>query len=135
MKIDFQKTKLSKNARLRLYDLTENSSLFENQNFSKQRNFKIVPSHSQRDFRYLNQRLTKILMQCSQLVAAAICASVPVATLTLIDKNLFVAEVNDPSNLTRSRMPPRHSPGFFSLLGGLVNISFSQIKFQFKSCW
>ena len=38
--------------------------------------------------------------------------------LTPIDKNLFVAEVNDPSNLTRSHMPPRHQQSFFPLLVG-----------------
>ena len=56
----------------------------------------------------------------------------PVATLTLIDKNLFVAEVNDPSNLTRSRMPPRHSPGFFPFLVGSLTFLSLRLSSSLK---
>lgn len=66
------------------------------------------------------QRLTKILMQCRARLPPPrrrLRFFLPLG-LTPIDKNLFVAEVNDPSNLTRSHMPPRHQQSFFPLLVG-----------------
>ena len=78
------------------------------------------------------QRLTKILMQCRARLPPPrrrLRFFLPLG-LTPIDKNLFVAEVNDPSNLTRSHMPPRHQQSFFPLLVG--SLTFLSLRLSFR---